>query len=427
MKAVIHRGTRQIGGTCVELEQDGDRIVLDIGLPLDADDTDPSRLLPPVSGLREPDPSLLAVLISHPHLDHYGLALALEDHLPLAMGKAAEAIIAAAAPWVPNGKALRAAWHLENRKTIRIGSFAITPYLVDHSAFDAYALLVAAGGDRLFYTGDLRDHGRKGSLVRRLIDNPPRDIDALLMEGTMLGRDGKEGAPTENKLEDRFVRLFKATPGMALVAASAQNIDRVVTIFRAAKRSDRVLIVDLYAAAILEATANDRIPKSDWPQVRLFVPHWQRLWIKQNKQFALLDRHKSNRVFPEHLAELAPRAVVLFRDSMKTDLEKAECLEGALLVWSQWRGYLNDSKTEPLRAWRDRLGLPMVQVHTSGHATIETLRDLATALNPKRIVPIHTEQPEEFSRHYENVELQDDGEWWEVSKRLSRENVFGAP
>ena len=283
MKAVIHRGTRQIGGTCVELEQDGYRIVLDIGLPLDADETDPLSLLPSVSGLREADPSLLAVVISHPHLDHYGLALTLGDHLPLVMGKAAESIIAAAAPFVPNGKALQTNCHLENRKTIQIGPFAITPYLVDHSAFDAYALLVEAGGDRLFYTGDLRDHGRKGSLVRRLIDDPPHDIDVLLMEGTMLGRDETEEVPTETELENRFVDLFRATPGVALVAASAQNIDRVVTVFRAAKRSGRVLIIDLYAAAIFEATGTDSIPKSDWPQVRLFVPHWQRLWIKKKR------------------------------------------------------------------------------------------------------------------------------------------------
>lgn len=38
MKACIHRGSNQIGGTCIELEADGVRIVLDIGIPLDADD-----------------------------------------------------------------------------------------------------------------------------------------------------------------------------------------------------------------------------------------------------------------------------------------------------------------------------------------------------------------------------------------------------
>ena len=34
MRIRIHRGTEEIGGTCIEMESDGRRIVLDVGLPL---------------------------------------------------------------------------------------------------------------------------------------------------------------------------------------------------------------------------------------------------------------------------------------------------------------------------------------------------------------------------------------------------------
>ena len=78
MKICIHRGTKEIGGTCVEIESQGKRLVLDVGLPLDApaDDTFP---LHPIRGFDAPDPSLLGVVISHPHQDHYGLAHRLPD------------------------------------------------------------------------------------------------------------------------------------------------------------------------------------------------------------------------------------------------------------------------------------------------------------------------------------------------------------
>jgi hypothetical protein len=33
VRACIHRGTKEIGGTCVEIEWQGKRIVLDVGLP----------------------------------------------------------------------------------------------------------------------------------------------------------------------------------------------------------------------------------------------------------------------------------------------------------------------------------------------------------------------------------------------------------
>ena len=38
MRLRIHRGTKEIGGTCIEVEAEGRRLVLDVGLPLDAPD-----------------------------------------------------------------------------------------------------------------------------------------------------------------------------------------------------------------------------------------------------------------------------------------------------------------------------------------------------------------------------------------------------
>jgi len=72
MRICIHKGTQQIGGTCVEIESHGQRLVLEVGLPLDA--TEAEGLLPPIPGFKEADETLLGVVISHPHQDHYGLA-----------------------------------------------------------------------------------------------------------------------------------------------------------------------------------------------------------------------------------------------------------------------------------------------------------------------------------------------------------------
>jgi ribonuclease J len=60
LRLCIHRGAHQIGGSCVELESSGQRILLDLGLPLDAEENSPD-LLPEVSGLLEADPSLLGI------------------------------------------------------------------------------------------------------------------------------------------------------------------------------------------------------------------------------------------------------------------------------------------------------------------------------------------------------------------------------
>jgi Metallo-beta-lactamase superfamily len=96
MRVCIHRCTKQIGGTCVEIEASGSRIIVDLGLPLEAVDVDPA-LVPQIPGLREHDPSQLAIVLSHGHRDHWGLVPKVRPHVPIVMGKGTERIMRAAA------------------------------------------------------------------------------------------------------------------------------------------------------------------------------------------------------------------------------------------------------------------------------------------------------------------------------------------
>ncbi len=190
MRVRVNRGTEEIGGTCIEVgADDGSRVVLDLGRPLTAG-WDEEVALPAVPGLAEPDSSLLAVVITHPHLDHYGLVAQVAIDVPVYIGREADALLSAAAFFSPVSAALQPSGHLRDREPLRLGPFTITPFLIDHSGFDAYALLVEADGQRLFYTGDLRGHGRKSRLFDALLASPPRDVDVMVMEGTHVRSDG---------------------------------------------------------------------------------------------------------------------------------------------------------------------------------------------------------------------------------------------
>jgi ribonuclease J len=416
MRFCIHRGTKQIGGTCVEIEASGSRIIVDLGLPLDAVEADPA-LVPQIPGLREPDPSLLAIILSHGHRDHWGLVPKVRPDIPIVMGKAAESIMRAAADFVPDAFAPKAWKHLESGKVLQIGPFAITPHLVDHSGFDAYALEIEADGRRLFYSEDLRAHGRKGKLFERMLRQPPKNIDVMLMEGSSLGRlRDNESFPTEQALERTFIEHFKTTPGMALVACSAQNIDRVVTIYRAAKQTGRTLIIDAYAAEVLKATGYDSIPKPvpGWPNIAVFIPQAQRVHLVKKKIALIVDGYRGFRLWPQQLAEHASHSVLLFRPWMLYDLERAKALTGACVIWSQWEGYLAEGPGAKLKSDCKTRGIPFVPIHTSGHASIADLKRLATAVAPKALVPVHTFEAKRFPELFENVIQRRDGEWWEA-------------
>lgn len=413
MNLTIHRGCKEIGGTCVELESQEKRLLIDFGLPLNAEG-DPAQYLPDIAGLDGHDSSLLGILISHPHQDHFGLLSQVAPQIKTGMGAAARRILTAAAPFMRDRLPPPAdGWDFEHKKTIQIGPFIVTPYLVDHSAYDSYALLIEADGKKIFYSGDFRAHGRKSSLFKGALKSPPEDIDILLLEGSSIGRlQAHESYPTEDEIEDRMKKVFSETKGLTLIHSSAQNIDRIVSTFRACKKTGRTMIIDLYAAAILKATANPNLPQSSWDGVALFLPQSQRVMVKKNSWFDLLKEHSANRIFIESIQKNPGKYTLLFRPLYCRDLEIDGCLTGASYIYSQWEGYWERNSFNELKPWLEQNNIPKHSIHTSGHAGPADLQKLAKALKPRKIVPIHSFEPGRYPDLFQNVEIHKDGEKW---------------
>jgi len=410
MRVRIHRGSKEIGGSCVEVESMGQRLLLDVGLPLE--DVQ-GRQFPPLPALDHD--SLVAIVISHPHQDHYGL-LPWMPKVPVVMGAAARRIIEAAAPFMCQPSCSVAGPVLADRKPMTVGPFSITPFLVDHSAYDAYALLIESEGKSLFYSGDFRMHGRKQGLMALLAEKSPKGVDAMLLEGTTLSRTVQTSAfVSESGLESEFTQCFRETSGLVMVQASAQNIDRLVTVYRACLKAQRTLVIDLYTALVLEATANEKIPQSHWPNIAISIPLRQRVQIKRNAWFEQLQRHSAHRIFLKRdLCRCPEKYVLLFRDLWRRDLDTAGCLAKSAFVHSQWAGYLHGDGFAPIKCWLEAKQIPLKVIHTSGHADPDGLKKLAHAVAPKVLVPIHTTNPKAYNKFGIPVAQYGDGEWWAV-------------
>lgn len=380
MNIQIHRGQDQIGGNLIEISDAYTRIMLDVGCELEGDGNAP---LPDIPGLFDYK-GFDAVFISHYHGDHMGLVGAIHQDIPFYIGEGANRVTMAADAYL--GQITRSpAGFLHDRQGIVIGSLTITSFLCDHSAFDSYMLLVEGDGEKILYTGDFRANGRKS--FERLLQSLPQ-VDTLICEGTTLSRFGEQ-LLTEQDLEEQAVNLFRENVGPVFVLQSSTNIDRVVTMYRASKRSGRLFLNELYMAGIMTA-AGESIPNpKTFSDVRVFITrayengHWRR------ELFNRFGKQKIGRsaIAGQHFTMCVRTSMGNYLRSLNKELS----FEGGLLIYSMWDGYRNQENMRRFLEECGRMGLMIVPLHTTGHADAETITCLIDHTQPRCIMPIHTE------------------------------------
>lgn len=410
MKIKIHRGTREIGGSCVQLTADNGKILwIDIGAPLNSENPDVSYTRNKVD----------ALLISHPHQDHYGLMETVDPGVPVYLGQVTLDLIAATKIFL--GKPLPTGNFkvFEPSDWITVAdTFQVYPYLMDHSSPEAFAFLIKADDKQVFYSGDYRATGRKSKLFYKVLYDPPKDVDLFLTEGTMVER-SNQTYPTEESVQEAINKVIRQQQNVTMVVSSAQNIDRLVSVVKACTANRKKLVVDVYNAWVLDAVKkkSPNLPTIDWDVIQVFN-HPRQLEKVAGTAFdefrkRVEGKNIGNRVFDN------PRDYVYFLRCPNEKLVDAFLPKGTInLIYSQWEGYLKEGHknycADIINSLQDSGKVTLTRIHTSGHAILSDLIRLAKAVSPRKVIPIHTENPirlqQEFQKEgFTNIELWDDG------------------
>lgn len=387
MRVRVIRGDNQIGGSIIEICSDKTCLILDVGSELG----ERMPTAPDTPGLFSGTPRYDAVLVTHYHSDHIGLIDKVIDAIPVYLSEKTAVVHQAQAAY--NGaKMRRSVVTFSSDNAFEVGDIRITPFLCDHSAFDSHMFLLEQGDERILYTGDFRSNGRKS--FNRLLARLPK-VDILIIEGTTLSGSHCV-AQSESQLEDRAVEMMlQCGEAPVFVNMASTNIDRIVTMFRAAKRTGRIFLEDAYTTAITGALGGN-IPNPAFPEVRCFLTR------PSERDYAILQQFPESKIGRKGISR--SRFMMMVRPSMKGYLEKLAGemdFDGGLLIYSLWEGYKKDERVLDFLESMQRRGLKIVSLHTTGHANDRSIDALIEKVKPSRIIPVHTENASWFERYRE--------------------------
>lgn len=451
----IHRGTHQIGGSCTEIECDGERVLLDLGsnLPGTGDGAISDQELLANLFQEKPKGYYQGVFFTHYHGDHIGQYRNIPQDIPMFTGISTKKLIGIIEEYTMDRHAGEKASFASRMRTFRPGKtvfgfkkLRITPYAVDHSAMDAYCFLIEAEGKTILYTGDFRDHGvgsQKGQLWRTIDRYFPKKVDVLITEGTMLGRPNDPEAAnapgTEAELGKKAGEWFGEKKHNFLLVSST-NLDSIMECYHHTPVGYE-FVCDAYQAGILMTAMEEkgrwysqyrsgREGTGFYKKIRIVGRISPDLYRQLQVRGQQITEQGLPQVFFKRIGmeELAGRKYVMlvrpnrfFSVSGKSLFERIydkACEENpgeTQLIYSQWKGYLQ-GKARDEDICRFIGGRPFRYLHTGGHAYKETLGRLMDVLKPGMIIPMHTEVSDgfadfpEFAEHKEKVHVLNDGE-----------------
>ncbi len=233
----------------------------------------------------------------------------------------------------------------------------------------------------------------------------------------MFGRQEEE-VITEQELEESIIKKIQGFKAPILFQSSSQNIDRLVSFYRAAAKLGKLFVVDVYTANVLyelRQLGNNQLPypSVDYPNIKVFYPYrlTQKIFKEIGEEYA--KRFSPYHMPKDKLCAEQNNIVMAVRPSMKRDLEIAD-LKNGLFIYSMWSGYRDSLYQKAFEDLLVKTGFATDELHTSGHAAVSDIRRMISGLMPKQIVPIHTMMPQLFLDLSERVTLRADGVSFEV-------------
>jgi len=230
------------------------------------------------------------------------------------------------------------------------------------------------------------------------------------------------------KFEDKVANIVNDTKGLAICGYPIRDLDRLLSFYESAKKSNRDLVIDMKQAYLLKLFHQSDNLRGHYPSptdsnIKIYI---------QRGTWGLLDKDLekfSDRQFQMDYSEWQrefldyPNAVD-YRDIQKNqknfiffcsdfrlqDLIDIKPGEGATYIRSLTEPFdlEMELKEEQIKNWFTHFGVikkdqDWHQIHVSGHGDGEQIKRVIEGSNSKKLIPIHTQHDEYHKKWHGNV------------------------
>jgi ribonuclease J len=445
----FYGGANEIGGNKILLEDKGAKIYLDFGQSFDFgekyfyDYLQPRSahglevyfefgLMPKVPKLYSKEmlertdleyekPDVDGILISHSHSDHTNHLPFLDESIPVYIGHGTYRILEAYHTLYPQLCDIgEHDFHFfRSGDKFKIRHLEIEPIHVEHSVPGAYGFIIRTSKGPIIYSGDFRMHGPKSEMTMEFIEKAKQaNPYAMLIEGTRMGAESDNNS--EEAVEEKTEKIVRESKGIVFAYFSMSNVDRFFSVYHAAIKNGRKLLVDTKFAYILDSL-REKIPElpdvMEDKNIRVYFRLAKSGEFNEKDYYKFERKYMPKMITYRDVAKNQADYVMHFSFNKLMELVYIQPKDADYIYSSSehfLEGEENRQEREVLEHWMEHFNVKFHKAHCSGHASSKDLEEAIGTIKPKILIPIHTESAEEFKKLHANVLIPKNGKTMEI-------------
>lgn len=377
-------GLGEVGKNMMVIEDQGKILIVDMGLRMpDEDMPGIDYIIPNIVSLKGREKDIVGILITHGHLDHIGAIPYLVGKLgnpPLYASPLAKGIILKRQEDFPRLPKLKVS-PIEDGKILKVGPFRVVPFRQNHNINDNFGFVIETSAGNLVHTSDFKFDDTP-------VNDPPTDYNRLKKIGKskvlLLMSDSTNAEHPNHSLSEKVImenldEIFKKAQGRIITATFGSLLNRIQQIITLSEKHGRRVSIEGYSMK-----TNVEIAK-------------QLGYIKAKKGTLLTTKevlkYPENKITILSTGAQGEENAVLMRIVNK-EHKTLRIQKGDSVIFSSSVIPGNERTVQFVKDHLYRQGAnvfhyKMMDIHASGHANEDELKEFIRYVKPKFFMPVH--------------------------------------